>query len=153
MKQTVASRFEAARESIRSLLREHSAVLAYLFGSAARQEERADSDLDVAVFLDRAVPRDDYGEVRLRLTTELIGLTHTNDVDVVLLNEAPPLLAFEIVSKGKQFFGSDRDRVRFETAAIKRYIDTRPLREEAAKRLRARVQEASRAQRTGEGQW
>lgn len=141
MKPTVAERFDARLDEIRELLTDSGVVLAYLFGSAARGSEREDSDLDVAVLLSSSVRRARYGEIQLGLTTELVGLTHTNDVDVVLLNDAPPLLAFNIVARGRLFLGEPLERVRFEVRAIQRYIDTRPLRAKLAERLGASGEE------------
>jgi predicted nucleotidyltransferase len=75
MNSTVADRFDEASEPIRRLLESHHVRLAYLFGSAARAVERADSDLDIAVLLERGVPRAEYGRIRLELATTLVGLT------------------------------------------------------------------------------
>ena len=91
MNDSIADRFNTQVGAIRKLLAENGAVLGYLFGSTARNQERADSDLDVAVLLERRIPEAEQGAIRLQLTTELVGLTHTNDVDVVILNSAPPL--------------------------------------------------------------
>src|SRR5436309_2075459 len=118
MDSSIAGRFEAKLDAIRQLLIESGASLGYLFGSAAKEAERFDPDLDVAGFLGRAIPLDRYGGIRLRLTTELVGLTHTNDVDVIILNVAPPLLAFEVVKGGRLFFGNRREQTRFEVRAI-----------------------------------
>jgi hypothetical protein len=71
-------------------------------------------------------------------------------VDVVLLNESPPLLAFNVIATGRLFLGSELDRVHFETGAIKRYIDTARLRETAARAMRERV---SKATDEGKGSW
>jgi predicted nucleotidyltransferase len=139
MPATIASRFESNIEAIRSLLKESGACLGYLFGSAAKGIERQDSDLDVAVLMGPEIRASRFGEVQLRLTTALVGLTHTNDVDVVILNSAPPLLAHQVISSGKCFFGNRRDQVRFEIRAIQRYIDTRRLRDHAARAFFARI--------------
>jgi len=141
MRESTAERFEARIDEVRELLRAHHVVLAYLFGSVARGEEREDSDLDVAVLLDDSVQPERLPEVRLRLTTELVGLTHANDVDVVVLNEAPPLLAFNAISEGRCFLGDRRRQVRFEVRAIQRFIDTQPLRDALAKDLSRRIDE------------
>lgn len=136
----IAARFEAALPAVRELLRSRGAVLGYLFGSVAEGRERLDSDLDVAVLLGPEIPRDGDFDRLLDLNTALVGLTHTNHVDVVMLNTAPPLLAFEIVSKGRLILGDDPERVEFEVAVLKRLYDTAPLR---------KVQHAAFAARLG----
>lgn len=45
-------------------------------------------------------PRERYGEVRVRVIGELMSAFGSNDVDVVILNEAPPLLTYEGVIQG-----------------------------------------------------
>jgi predicted nucleotidyltransferase len=69
--------------------------LAVLFGSHARGEERAGSDVDVAIRL-----ADDCHEARRRVELAL-GRAAGRDVDVVPLDASPPLLRFEIAREGK----------------------------------------------------
>jgi len=82
-------------EQLRRVLDDAASVqLAVLFGSAARGSLGADSDIDVAVSLpegaDRAVPA-------LAVSFErALG----RRADVVLLDDAPPLLRFEIARDG-----------------------------------------------------
>lgn len=69
---------------------ETSVQFALLFGSRARGTARADSDWDLAVFVD---PRLDSA-ARWHLRTRLIAaLAPAIAADVVVLNDAPPLLA------------------------------------------------------------
>ena len=114
--------------------------LAYLFGSAARGEERTSRDLNVAVlFAGAPEPRN-----LDRLTTELQGAAHRR-VDLVVLNSAPPLLAHEVTATGRLLICRDEDeRVRFEARTIARYLDTAHLRRVQHAYLRERV-EAYRA--------
>ena len=153
MNDTIANRFDASLDAIRGVMEEAGVVLGYLFGSSARGTERADSDLDVAVLLDAAIPVERYGEIQLRLTTELVGLTHTNDVDVVVLNESPPLLAHQVISTGRVFMGDRADQVRFEVATVRNYIDTRPLREYIARKFVEKVRRETPDAPGGKGTW
>jgi predicted nucleotidyltransferase len=62
---------------------------ALLFGSRAGGKPRADSDWDLAVYLsDELSPEERFSE-RLRLAAELEDLGR---IDLVVLNDAPPLL-------------------------------------------------------------
>ncbi|MFQ5825102.1 MAG: nucleotidyltransferase domain-containing protein, partial [bacterium] len=62
--------------------------------------------------------------------TDLMGLFHTNDIDVVILNRATPLLANEVVKNGIVLFCRDEEaRIRFEVRTLQKYVDTKPLRE------------------------
>lgn len=82
-------------------------VSAFLFGSHAEGRAHRESDVDVAVLLRPGLDRRQRFETRLRLTTELIALLHCNEVDVVVLNDAPPLFARRIVLDGQQLFCAD----------------------------------------------
>lgn len=75
---------------------------AYLFGGHAAGREHRDSDVDVAVLLpwERFPTRRERFERRLRLTADLIAALHRNDVDLVVLNDLPPLLGRRIVTEG-----------------------------------------------------
>lgn len=60
------------------------------------------------------------------------------------MNDAPPLLAHRVLRDGSVLADSDPfQRVRFETNAIIRYLDTIPLREEMGRGLRRRLAEGT----------
>ena len=69
-------------------------VLAYLFGSLARGQETGLSDVDIAVLLED-LPTDLLG-FTLKLMDEL-SVILGDRVDLVFLNEAPPLLRHQLI--------------------------------------------------------
>ena len=82
---------------------------AYLFGSHAAGRAHRESDVDVAVLLDweRHPSRRDRFDVRLRLGSELGAIVGTPEVDVVIVNDAPPLFARRIVYEGVPVYRGD----------------------------------------------
>ena len=53
---------------------------------------------------------------------------HRADVDLVLLNDASPLLAHRVLSKGRLVFERSRSvRVRFQVLTASRYADVIPM--------------------------
>jgi catabolite regulation protein CreA len=73
--------------------------------------------------------RGDPLKLRIRLMTDLMKLLNRDDVDLVLLNQAPPLLAHRILSKGRLIFErSASSRVAFQVRTVNRYLDTQPMR-------------------------
>lgn len=86
-------------------------VAVYLFGSHAEGRAHRESDIDVGVLLRHAAYASaaQRFEERVRLSAWLIGALHVNDVDVVVLNDAPPLLARRIVTRGQRVFCSDHE--------------------------------------------
>lgn len=83
-------------------------ISAYLFGSMADNRARLDSDVDVGVLLDRRVYRRavDRFDARLRLITRLQAAVG-REVDVVILNDAPPQLVRHIMTRGRRLMVSD----------------------------------------------
>lgn len=77
-------------------------VVAYLYGSHAEGRAHRESDIDIAVLLDRArcPTAGDRFQARIDLGTGLIAALHFNDIDLVVLNDAPPLFARHVVCSG-----------------------------------------------------
>lgn len=92
-------------------------VFAYLFGSRANGRPRPDSDWDVAVYLRPERTSAERFEVRLRLLADLDDLGR---VDVVVLNDAPPLLAHHVLQGQRLLVRDPTTLVRFSvrTAAL-----------------------------------
>jgi len=109
-------------------------ILAYLFGSCLKNRLGGRHDIDIAIFvdqkkiesLDKSQP---YG-YEAEMITELIHLLKHKSVDLVLLNKATPLLAYEVIHNGILFFSRSEDlRIAFELSSLKRHADTKPLRD------------------------
>jgi len=86
-------------------------VSAYLFGSEAEGRAHRESDVDVGVVLrydEHPTARDRF-EARLSLYAELQAALN-REVDVIVLNDAPPLLARRIVLSGRRVFCADDER-------------------------------------------
>jgi predicted nucleotidyltransferase len=114
---------------------------AYLFGSHARGQPQPHSDVDVAVFVDPArLPQSDFG-FAAELTGVLMSALGTNRIDVVLLNEATPLLYHRVLRDGLRVLSRDLAATTTrEGAALSRYCDFVPqlskVESAAAARLR-----------------
>jgi predicted nucleotidyltransferase len=111
----------------RAVSKHREVEAAYLFGSTATGRSRRDSDVDVAVLLSEG--RSD-GSLTLRLTlmAALGSALGRDDVEVVVLNDAPPLLAHRVLSKGRLVFErSPSARVRFQVRTAGRYLDLVPM--------------------------
>jgi len=120
------AQYEAA---LRQNWEKYGVALAYLYGSQARGDAGPLSDVDVAVQFGPAVPESERFDRVLRLIGELGSVFHRNDVSVVDLDEAPPLLRHRVYYYGRVLYcPDDAVRVRFETTALRDYVDTEPLR-------------------------
>jgi hypothetical protein len=103
-------------------------VEAYVFGSVARGQAARHSDLDVAVYVDAsALAQADGFGYEAGLVTDLMAALGTNDVDVVVLNHASPLLYHRVLRDGERILS--RNLVATTTRegrALSRYCDYVP---------------------------
>ncbi|HUX77734.1 MAG TPA: nucleotidyltransferase domain-containing protein [Anaerolineae bacterium] len=107
----------------------HGVVLAYLYGSQARGDAGPLSDVDVAVLFGPDVPESERFNRVLHLIGALGSVFHRDDVYVVDLAESSPLLRHRVYYDGRLLYCADDGvRVRFETTALRDYVDTEPLR-------------------------
>ena len=117
------------KPQLTSLFDTSNVVLAYLFGSEAKDTTNSESDIDIAVLLSDQVPQAEYGQRVVGLNTELIGIFQRDAIDIALLNNASPLLAFQVVRHGVVIYDPDHRYVSFYIDTFNRYADTQPLRD------------------------
>jgi hypothetical protein len=118
----------ASLECIECALRARPEVLeAYLFGSQASGRVHGESDVDVAVYLDLDQVIDAPFGLAAEYATLLMAALGRNDVDVVILNGAPPLLYGRVLGAGRRVFARDlRATTTREGYALSRYFDWLP---------------------------
>jgi predicted nucleotidyltransferase len=115
---------------------------AYVFGSVVTGTARRDSDIDIAVLLSSGASSEKRFRRRLELIGDLGSVLKRSDVDVVILNDASPLLAHRVLSKGKLIFErSASARVRFQVQTANRYADRIPVYETFIRYLKKSVRE------------
>lgn len=116
---------EPLGERVRSVLADHPVALGFLFGSRARGDADAGSDVDIAVVFDDAAS--DESGLRLRLGVDLALALGTDDVDVVDLRSAPPALVRTAFRDGERIVGSADEAERLREKLLDRVDDdTRP---------------------------
>lgn len=115
---------------------------AYLFGSVAKRLPTKLSDIDLAIFVnEKMIKRKKYPfGYKASLFTELVSELHTNEIDLVLLNEALPLLAHRVIRDGILLDCKDESaRINFQVCVIQQYIDTEKIRQVKEKYLKERI--------------
>lgn len=114
----------------------------YLFGSYARDKIKPLSDIDIAVLLRNSVAKADYWDIKLGLLNKAMAILVTDEIDFVLLNEAPYELGYNILKEGRILFcRDDRERQEFQEQVVMNYLDTQALREEGYFHLKERIRE------------
>jgi len=100
---------------------------AYLFGSQATGRAQPHSDIDVAVYVDPPRAGHSGFGYRAELTTALMSALHTNDIDVVVLNQADPVLYHRVLRDGIRVLSRDLQATTTRAGyAFSRYFDFLP---------------------------
>ena len=111
---------------IDKIVHDYEIKLIYIFGSYAKGENRADSDLDIAMYFDREVD----GFVKLDILDELVGIFNREDIDLVILNNVDEVLKFQVIKYGKLVYMEDLvTKVTFESKVMSEYMDMEYFRE------------------------
>lgn len=113
-------------------------TLAYLFGSAARGETTPLSDVDVAVYLD-GLDRAERTDVHLPLLSDLQEVVGDGEVDLILLNDAPSGLAYDIIGGQLLYCADERRQVEIEAGILSAYLDEQTLHETRYRLIRRRI--------------
>lgn len=72
---------------------------------------------------------EEWSQIQINLMGKLMSLFQRNDVDVVILNQAKPVLAHQVALYRRLLYQAQPGaRADFEAAALRRYVDTGPLR-------------------------
>ncbi len=113
------------KDNLKSLLQEYDIKLIYIFGSYAKGNNNANSDLDIAVLLNN-----DYDPMdKLSLIGDLTSIFKRDDIDLVILNSANSVLKHQVIKYGKLIFMENEDiKVNFEVRVLKEYMDMEPFR-------------------------
>jgi uncharacterized protein len=115
-------------DTVARILRGRADVLeGYVFGSVARGEAQRHSDIDVAVYVDRAARSSSPYGLDAEIGADLMSALQSNAVDVLLLNDAGPLLYHRVLRDGVRVWSRDlRDTTTREGQALSRYCDYVP---------------------------
>jgi len=82
---------------------------AYLFGSTALGIANSDSDMDIAIRIDKSLASHSYLDLRIQITDDLekhLGCK----VDIVVLNTASLKMIHQVIVNGRLLFSRDRDK-------------------------------------------
>ncbi len=116
---------------------------AYVFGSVADGTDRQGSDVDLAVSVrPRGTMFDDA-----RLHDALIAALGREDVDLVMLQDAPLWLAHRVVAGRVVFSRDDVGRVRHRAAVEREFLDFQPFHD----RYLAAIHDRARSGRLSRG--
>jgi uncharacterized protein len=131
-----------ATERLARMLDREGVVAAMVIGSQARAKARPLSDIDIGVWHEPGLDSAERLALQLGLAAAAKEALGTEEVDIVLLNRATPLMRHRAVRDARRLVERDsRARVQLESRAILDYLDTKPLRAELARGMRHRIEE------------
>jgi predicted nucleotidyltransferase len=114
---------EEIKDKLTPLFEDEGLRLVLLFGSAVSGEVHKQSDIDLAFLFDRPVDI-------LALTNKVIRLLHTDNIDIVDLRHANPLMKFSAVKNGILIYEREAGMFNgFYSLAFRMYVDTKKLRD------------------------
>lgn len=124
---------------IKKYLKEIPGIAAvYLYGSFASGRGQIQSDVDIGILYKRG---EEPGlEKRLDIADQLTSVLG-REVDLLVLNDASPVIRMQVLKKGKKLFELDRREVnRFFVQTINEYCDLKITRSVIEKNIgRARI--------------
>ena len=121
--------FEEIRERLTPLLSDETLQFVLLFGSSAHGRMHKRSDVDLAFMFESRVDI-------IELTNSVIRLLHTDNVDVIDLRRASPLLRYAAVRTGRLLYEKTPGLFHaFCSLAFRMYADTKKLREARARAI------------------
>ncbi len=95
----------------------------WAFGSAQTGEVRPGSDVDIGLLVERLLTLDELTDLLARLQAAL----EVEDIDLVVLNKANPILRFEAVSGRPLFCRDAARRAAFVSLTAREYEDSMAL--------------------------
>lgn len=98
-------------------------LLAYIFGSQIKGKTGLLSDYDFAVFLSQKPSF----QFKYKLKNKLVNVLNSGQVDLIILNDAPVEMKYNIIAEGKIIFQKNSIiKTEFEADTLSRYFDYLP---------------------------
>ncbi len=109
-------------EISKKLRRMKEIKFAYLFGSAATGKMGNLSDIDIAIYLDKFLPKDKILDIHLKVIHEVSSVLQNDNIDVVVMNESNASINYSIICDGIKL-KDNKERIDAEYMIMKEYLD------------------------------
>src|ERR1700738_4844709 len=116
--------FEKQRQ-LNQLFAQSPVKAAYLAGALSNRTSFGHlTDVDIAILLMEQIKSDQFLDYQLYFFSELAKRLESDNIDVVILNQASMLLKLQVIKYGQILYSRDeKQRVMFETKAVMDYLD------------------------------
>lgn len=117
-------------KELRKILIKKPVELAFLFGFRIQGNLTKFSDYDIAILISETYYQQNLNnfktlfKLKLDFLEELFNFVHSEDVDLVILNEAPPHLKYKIIQRGQIIYYNNLNTYyRFKAKIILEFLD------------------------------
>jgi uncharacterized protein YutE (UPF0331/DUF86 family)/predicted nucleotidyltransferase len=113
------------QSQLNQLFTQNPVNAAYLAGSLSTRTSFGHlTDVDIAILLMEQIKSDQFLDYQLYFFSELAKRLESDNIDVMILNQASLLIKLQVIKYGQILFSRDEKlRVSFETKAIMDYLD------------------------------
>ncbi|MBN1455699.1 MAG: nucleotidyltransferase domain-containing protein [Methanomicrobia archaeon] len=114
------------KKLVEYFLSQEQVKLAYRFGSLVAGRAGPLSDSDLGVLLEDSLRKHERFKLHLKLLDKLTAILRTDKIDLVIMNDAPLALTYEIIKANYPLLVRDRsEKIAFELGILSRYLDRR----------------------------
>ena len=133
LNQTMSTKYQM--NDLKSYINKHieeypGIMLIYLFGSYANNNQKKNSDIDIAVFVSpKQYTKDAFDSTKeaYSLATN-IGLVFNRQTDVIILNSSSIEMSYQIITNARVLYDENIDcRLEYEARIIGMYFDFMPF--------------------------
>jgi predicted nucleotidyltransferase len=118
-------------ELVNRISQDQEIIALFTFGSLASGNLKPLSDLDFGVLVSNKLDRKKRFDNHLNLIGLFNKIFGTDEVDLILMNEAPMRFSYNIIKSGKLLYCADTDALtEFIEKTVKVYLDFRYFRDE-----------------------
>jgi predicted nucleotidyltransferase len=115
---------EKIPEIVNGLSGENNIAALYAIGSAATGDLRRLSDLDFGVLLDTKIPKKERFDIHSSLLGYLNQKFQTDEIDLILLNEAPARIAYSILKDERLLLcHNSKELIDFSEDTVRTHLD------------------------------
>lgn len=127
------------KKTLKNKLNGSGVAIAYLFGSSVTGLKHKKSDIDIGIVFEKTPPLSSL-DTYTKLYTLFSEIYPNKEIDVVLLEDAPLSLQFEVIKYGKVLYEKDTNlRLDYEEKTLLKYADFLPLEEEMERTILERI--------------